>query len=471
MRLKLIVVATLVLASAGLAFAQGTQTGVLTGTVASPDGQTLPGVLVTVKSDALIGTRTATTDAHGAYIFKALPSGVYKVTFTRDRFATVEKTVKIDLGANIPMDATLALAQVQETVNVEAEVPTPLSTSTTGADYKQSMYDNLPTGRTLAAVAALAPGLTTNTPNTAQVQIAGNFAYDNVFLLDGADVNDNLYGSPNNVFIEDAIDEMQILTSGISAEYGRFGGGVINAVTKRGGNTYSGSLRENLSDPAWRRRTPYEVTKNITRKNTLSSFTEATLGGPIAKDRVWFFLAGRRESSSTQTTLPETGLVFTQTRKQYRGEAKLSAAITQNHNVSVTYNSVSDKLHRLPFSFSIDPIHDAYDGNEPSGILVANYNGVLRPNLFLDVQYSQKHFEFQNEGGTSQNIADSPYLTVSSSTQYNAPYFDATDPEQRNNRQLAGSLSYFLSSEKLGKHDIKLGYENYRSRRDRKSVV
>ncbi len=468
MRLKLIVVATLVLASAGLAFAQGTQTGVLTGTVASPDGQTLPGVLVTVKSDALIGTRTATTDAHGAYIFKALPSGVYKVTFTRDRFATVEKTVKIDLGANIPMDATLALAQVQETVNVEAEVPTPLSTSEVGANYKQSMYDNLPTGRTLAQVAALAPGLTTNTPNAAQVQIAGNFAYDNRFLVDGADVDDNLYGSPNPIFIEDAIEEMQILTSGISAEYGGFGGGVINAVTKRGGNAYSGSLRENFTDPAWRAQTPYEATNNIVRQKKLNSFTEGTFGGPIAKDRVWFFLAGRRESSNTQITLAESGVPFTQTELQYRGEAKLSGAIAPNHNVSVSYIGVSDKLHRLPFNSppslaSID-LHTVYDGKQPASIFVANYNGVLRPNLFLDLQYSQKKFSFQDSGGTSTNIIDSPYIAQSVGAEYNAPYFDATDPEDRDNRQIAGSLSYFLSSQKLGKHDIKVGYENYRSR-------
>jgi hypothetical protein len=464
MRLKLIVVAILVLASAGVAFAQGIQTGVLTGTVASTDGQTLPGVLVTVKSDALIGTRTATTDAHGGYIFKALPSGVYKVTFTRDRFATVEKTVKIDLGASIPMDATLALAQVQETVNVQAEVPTPLSTSEVGANYKQSMYDNLATGRTLAAVAALAPGLTTNTPNADQVTIAGNFAFDNVFMVDGADVDDNLFGSPNAIFIEDAIDEMQVLTSGISAEYGRFGGGVINAVTKHGGNNFSGSARVNLTNPHWRAQTPYEAKNDIERKSALSKFFEGTLGGPVMKDRVWFFLAGRAEKSNTQVTLPETGLPFTGTRTQYRGEAKLSGAIAQNHHVSVTYTDVSDKNYRETFTFSIDPVHTTFNLNTPQSILVANYNGVLRPDLFIDVQYSQKKFEFLNLGGTSTAMIDSPYIAESVLAHYNAPYFDATDPEQRNNRQLAASLSYFLSSEKLGKHDIKLGFEDFLSR-------
>ena len=75
-------------------------------------------------------------------------------------------------------------------------------------------------------------------------------------MLNGVDVNDNLFGSPQNLFIEDAIEETQVLTSGISAEYGRFTGGVVNAITKSGGNVFSGSLRANLTNPAWTTRRP-----------------------------------------------------------------------------------------------------------------------------------------------------------------------------------------------------------------------
>ena len=75
-------------------------------------------------------------------------------------------------------------------------------------------------------IALLSPNVTDNTPNAGQLTIAGAFAYDNVFLVDGVDVNDNLFGDANNLFIEDAIEETQVLTSGISAEYGRFSGGV-----------------------------------------------------------------------------------------------------------------------------------------------------------------------------------------------------------------------------------------------------
>src|SRR5690606_11786470 len=116
--------------------------------------------------------------------------------------------------------------------------------------------------RTLSGIAEISPGLTSNTPNASQVSINGAFAFDNVFMINGVDVNDNLFGSPQNLFIEDAIEETQTLTSGISAEYGRFSGGVINAITKSGSNTFSGSFRDELTNPSWSTETPFEVARN-----------------------------------------------------------------------------------------------------------------------------------------------------------------------------------------------------------------
>ena len=82
---------------------------------------------------------------------------------------------------------------------------------------------------------------------------------DNVFLVDGVDVNDNLFGTANSLFVEDAIQETQVLTSGISAEYGRFSGGVINVITRSGGNDFSGSYRLNMYKPSWTSVTPFRT--------------------------------------------------------------------------------------------------------------------------------------------------------------------------------------------------------------------
>jgi len=453
------------LIGASLASAQGSQTGAISGTVLSQDRAPLPGVTVTITSPALLGMRTAVTDTNGGYIFKGLPSGEYKVAYELSGFAGKERTTTVGVGATVPMDVALSLAAMQETVTVTGEAATPLNTTEVGAHLKSDMVDTLATSRTLFGITTLAPGLTTNTPNANQVTIAGSFAYDNVFLLDGVDINDNLFGSANNLFIEDAIEETQVLTSGISAEYGRFSGGVINAVTKRGGNKVQGSFRVNFTNPSWRDETPIEKTQGITRQNKLSKFYEATLGGPIIKDRLWFFAAGRKVNSDTQLTLPESGLPFTQTQDQKRGEIKLSGAINPNHTVQATFTKVWDKLHRLPFGFDIDPVHDAYNGEQPNQLFSASYNGVLKSNLFVEAQFSRKKFGFVNSGGSSTAIIDSPYIAQSVLAAYNAPYFDVTDPENRDNRQIAAALSYFLSTSSLGKHDIKVGYENYRSTR------
>ena len=197
---------------------------------------------MTVASPALQGTRSAVTDLNGNYVIRGLPPGNYTATIEMTGMATRTEKVVVALGSTTTLDATMALAGVSESVQVAAESSPVVTNTVTGANYRKTDIDALPVGRTPQFVAELAPNLTDNTPNTGQLQIAGGFAFDNVFLMDGVDINDNIFASPHNLFIEDAIDETQVLTAGISAEYGRFSGGVVNIVTKRGGNHFLGEL-------------------------------------------------------------------------------------------------------------------------------------------------------------------------------------------------------------------------------------
>ena len=189
---------------------------------------------------------------------------------------------------------------------VTAQTPSMLSRPTAGFNLRQDEVEKLAIGRTPALVAEFAPGLTNNTPNANQVTIGGAFAFDNVFMLDGVDINDNLIGNPDNLFIEDAVEETQVLTSGLPAEYGRFSGGVVNAVTRRGGNIFSGSVRTNLSNPAWTEETPFEKANNQTRLDKMDQYYEGVFGGPIQRDKLWFFFAGRSQTSTTDLTLAQT---------------------------------------------------------------------------------------------------------------------------------------------------------------------
>jgi hypothetical protein len=471
---------TLVLAFVftGVAAGQGIQVGTLTGGVTSSDGAALPGVTVTLKSPALQGERTAVTDSTGGYIFRGLPPGTYTVSYSLSGFGTVERKLDVALGATVESNPTMALATVQETVEVLGRPASILTETQVAANYKyEQVVDKLAMNRTLAAIAALAPGLTTNTPNAAQVTIAGAFAYDNVFLLNGVDINDNLFGNANPLFIEEALEEVSILTSGISAEYGRFSGGVINAVTKSGGNTFRGSFRTDINNADWidESRTEKDAiaegrgTPHVDKTNFIYT---ATLGGPVVKDRLWFFGAYRRETSTEARSLSlfGTGYNFGTANRRYEG--KLTGSLTSKHKLSVDYikqTNENSNLATINQTLSIDPV-TLVTRQTPADLFVARYDGILSSNLYAEAQYSRKQFGFRNTGGTDTDFRASPFRALGRSgipadSHYHAPYFSSLDPEDRNNQQYAGALSYFLSTGQAGRHDLKLGGEYYTSTR------
>ncbi len=447
------------------ASAQGLQTGVITGTVTSNDGLSMPGASITVESPALQGTQSAITDVNGIYVVRGLPPGEYVVTVQMDGMATQKRPTRVELGRTVTLDVGLAPAAVAEQVTVRGNAVPVVTNPTIGANFNTELINQLPTGRTPFTIAELAPGLTDNGPNAGQITIGGAFAYDNVFLINGVDVNDNIFGTNNNVFIEDAIEETQVLTSGISAEYGRFSGGVVNIVTKRGGDTFSGSYRHNLGNAAWTDETPFETRE---RPNRYSNALEGTFGGPILRARAWFFSAGRYENSTEGRTFTQTGIGydFGLDNKRYELKGTFTPYLNQTVTVGYTDNRTVQK-NRPGLTGSIEP-STLVTRSLPNDLFVANWNGVLSPRLFATVQISQKRQGFRDTGGTSSDIVDSPFRTrglngIPANQHYNAPFFDSTDPEDRNNRQFAGSLSTLLSSGRAGTHDLKGGFEWFRS--------
>ena len=455
-----------------LVSAQGVQTGTLTGVVTTTDGKTSAGTAVTVTSPALQGQRTATTDVNGVYVLALLPPGTYTIRVAKDRLTASELTALIPLGATVSVDVTLGAVAGAESVTVEGISPPAATEIQTSANISAADVNVLPMGRTPFLIAELMPGLTTNTLIQNQVTISGGFGFDNVFLVDGVDVNDNLLGTSNDLFIEDAIGEVQVLTSGISAEFGRFSGGVVNVITKNGGNQFAGSYRTTFTRPSWTGETPFERTNNIERgkptaanpfiTNKLSHFSEITAGGPVVRERLWFFGAGRFENSATAGTMPATAVAFTKTNDSKRFEGKLTGTLAQGHTLQGSF--IDNRVRRANepvLSFSIDRAA-LISPSIPNRLGVVNYNGALSSRMLLSAQYSQKRFATEGVGGTSTDIIDSPFLTRNAPQyQYNAPYFDASDPEQRNNRQLTASLSYFTSSRRWGSHDLKGGVEHF----------
>ena len=190
-------------------------------------GSRLPGVTITLTSNALQGERVSVSGATGAFEFLGLPPGLYDIQFVLDGFESATDTARVQLGGIVGVNVEMEPGRLAESVQVTDVIPSALASTETSHNLTAEDIDRLPIGRELFRLAELAPGLTRNTPNSGQVTINGAFAYDNVFLIDGVDTNDNIFGDTDNLFIEDAFEEVQVLTSGISAEYGRFSGGVI----------------------------------------------------------------------------------------------------------------------------------------------------------------------------------------------------------------------------------------------------
>lgn len=476
-------VLTVALAGTSMVFAQGVQTGTVSGTITSADGTPLPGVTVTVSSPAQIGTRDGVSIENGEYIIRGLTPGEYTVKFNLEGMQAVEKKANVGLGSTTRVDASLRMSGTAETITVTASSPTVLETTTVGANLPAETVRALPMPRTPVSVAALAGSTTERTPVAGQLNISGGMAYDNAFLVNGVNVQDPIFGNANNLFIEESIAETQVLTSGISAEYGHFTGGVVNAITKSGGNRFSGSLRGDFTKPEWRDETPFEdgfrgldyergngAEKThgavVERTGAVGEVYSATLGGPIMKDRIWFFAAVRNQEDTSPAALAVSGVNIPRVITNDRREAKLTGNLTSKHTLQASYiENPDERTHEIQVA-PLTPDAVGLNSKRENEGTVFNYTGVLTNNLFAEARYSEKTFGFRGLGGTLTDIHDSPFRSSTrfagnSAGTFNAPYFDATDPEDRNNKQIYGAMSYFLATSGLGSHDLKGGVERF----------
>jgi len=275
-------------------FAQTTPTGTITGKVQDAQGGRLPGVTVTATSPSLQGARTAVTSKNGDYIIPFLPAGEYSAKFELPGFSPKTLSLRVQLAESLALDARLAVAGLVEEVVVTADAGNDFTQSaTSAASYKADQIDLLPVGRDVRGAVLLAPG-TAGTGPDGNISFSGAASYEGLFLLNGVVLNETLRNQERLLFIEDAIEETKTSTAAISAEYGRFLGGVANILTKSGSNIFSGSLRVTFDNDKWRALTPFEKSLNEDpRRNVVVPIYEATLGGPILKDKLWFFGAAR----------------------------------------------------------------------------------------------------------------------------------------------------------------------------------
>jgi len=295
--LYLLVAASLLMPQAALPQAL---TGTLIGTVRDQQGGVLPGALVTISSPALIGgPASATTNEKGQLRFLALPPGLYSLEVHMDGFTPFrDHDVAVGVAATIERSVTLAVAGIVEVVNVEASSRIEARGSGFETRFGTGYIRDIPGRRfSLFDLVKAAPGVSptsvgNGTGNT--VSALGSGVNENAFLLDGTNYTCPCSGGAIAEPGIDVIQEVQVQTVGASAEFGNIQGAVFNVVTRQGGNTHQGDVSYYAQADAL---TAQPVVLPVPRGSQPESGYErrryrdlaANLGGPILRDRVWFF--------------------------------------------------------------------------------------------------------------------------------------------------------------------------------------
>ncbi len=306
-----LVVASLCLCCTTLVVAQSTG-GRILGRVSDPSGAVLAGVRVTATNEATGVSRSTQTNDSGDYIFPELPVATYTLSFDLKGFkTTVRKGVALDLNQIITLNSTLQIGEAKEVVEVSSEAPLVDTTSTQlGAVMESRQVANLPlNSRDTYQLLQLQPGVmsTVGSSNTliygsdtpGAVSVNGGRGRSNNFSVNGGDANDLFANLPTVQPSPDSISEFRVLTNTFDAEYGRNSGSVVNVVTKSGTNEMHGSMYEffrnkvlNANDYCLTAAEGLPCDKPQFNQNQFGG----TLGGPIVKNRTFFFASyeGRR---------------------------------------------------------------------------------------------------------------------------------------------------------------------------------
>jgi outer membrane receptor protein involved in Fe transport len=465
---------------AGLAFPAAAQrtTGTVSGVVKDTSGAVLPGVTVSVTGPNVVGAQTATTNGEGFYRILNLPPGEYDIAFSIAGFKTVtRKAARVGLGVTVDESPILEVSQLQESIEIVGEAAVVDTTSNeVGTNYDRSFVENAPLRRlSFFDLVAAAPGSLQagdNGFNAQRTMVYGSSYDENSFQLDGVDITETFFNEALAEPNVDAIEEVEVLSLGAPAEYGNLSGAVYNIVTRQGTNEFHGDLNyfhqsdglssDNTTDlknpdgtfydtcPSGEGRCPFQ-------RNEYKDFT-AQLGGPIIKDKLWFFGSFQYQRDAFAEAGTDTARDLSQrSRRSDRYMGKINWQINPKHKMVANFHY--DKREDDYGISSTQAPTEAFTrrGDTPTPGL--SYTGVLSDKTVLDVRYSG-FFGAVSGGPTDPNQPrdlDRFYDFDTGLTSGGWYYWYDTDPTKRHT--VTAKVSH-LADDFLGaSHDFKFGVQ------------
>lgn len=399
---KLSIGLMLALMITAMGFGQSSQTGTLMGVVSMEDGVTVPGVTVVISSPALvIGKMTSVTNENGVYRFANLSPGVYELSFQLEGFRTViRKDIRVSALQTYTVNATMRQEQIQEAIVVTGQSPTvDTQRQTRAANFDIQFLKSLPAPRNLANFVNMAPGMTGDSAH-------GSATMDNSYNLDGVNLGDPATGVTNVTFGLDIMDEISVQTGGLSAEYGSVRGAMVNVVTKSGGNRLTGNASFYLNHESFvgdnRKGTVLE--DEGFSGNHLEFEPAFSIGGPIIKDKLWFF------ASATYKQIQQYAIGFPYTQpdaktviktEQPLPYVKLTFQPNQKNKFTFSYN-YSDRLNNNRFADRYHTENNTVKQTTPTHVVNANWNRYFGENMYANFKVGISQFQMNLDSKTDR---------------------------------------------------------------------
>jgi carboxypeptidase family protein len=445
---------------------QAAQVGQMSVEVRDASNAVLPGVMLTLTSEERGVSRTGVTDAEGKYQFNTVQPGRYTLSVKLPSFET--KTVTgnlIEQEKTTAVIVTLKLATVEMSTTVTGEVPIIDATNQTQQTrLRAEEFQKMPFGRSYQSLMGAAPGVV----GTGNVNAHGALTSNNVFLFDGVNTTDPTTGTFGANLNFEAIQEVVIRTSAVSAEYGRGTGAIVDVITRSGTNRMEGSYKFLATNDNWNAQnsTKSEVAPNAslarTKFDKVNPVNSFTVGGPAMKNRAWFFLAfedARNTSPQRQTNAAPgfTAENYQQTTKSPFLNLRVTTQIAQNHNAwfkvtrSPTNGFVIDYYGAAAEKFALT-------GQDQGGTNFAGqYTGVFGTKLTGEVLIAHAS-EFINVKPfiAGPTVGGAAIYDEFDGRWYNGATFDGYVKRPRN--QATAAMSYFMQA--MGNpHNIKFGID------------
>ncbi|MBM3725819.1 MAG: TonB-dependent receptor [Acidobacteria bacterium] len=336
--------------------------GSLAGQVVDSQGLAIDQALVEVSGNASGARYTTRTDNSGRFLAPVLPQASYTIAVSREGFDTATAgPVRVTIGETPFIRVTLLPAATTQTLTVAASVSAlPTNAADRGASYGASLMNDLPmlggsTGRNFRTQAYLTPGVSASTTAHRPFAVSGSRNRNNNYMVDSNDFNEAEggllmgRGASEQLISTEAIDGMQVLTHNFKAEYGRQNGAVVSIITKRGGNQFHGLLYHYLRNDKLDARNAFDLVKPPLRGNNYGF----NLGGPLRRDRTFFFL--NNEWNLRRTASPATIQTLSAAQR-----AQAVPAIAPLAGLFPEPNLPGTNLHRANPSSSVDQNSQVY---------------------------------------------------------------------------------------------------------------